>query len=456
MINIALFLRENLTNLPFWCGQLVSYLPFEYRLGIGKVFRNQKQIMKNFFQASNKEQRDWIFKNFFQIVDFAYQNVPFYRNHYSSLGFKPQNLKSFDDICHVPIINKKILQAYDLNLRSSNTENKKLVNTGGSSGKPLSFFICPNQMGNEWAHMHEVWEKLGFKTHKLKISFGGDSEIKCGFRYDAVRHSLWLNIYARFGEVAEDLWAFIKKHRVYFLHGYPSAIYEFALNCQHFPELLNLLREQLQGAFLSSEFPNPLYRETIETVFGIKTVSWYGHTERCILAYEKNRPFEYIPFQTYGYAEVVKTTEEKPSLIGTSYYNFASPLIRYDTEDKVTNFRMDGGLLKAFEINEGRSGQFIVDKTGKNIPLTGLIFGRHHRLFDFCSHIQISQASLGKALILYVPNGKSGLVSPAELFDSKNVNIDFSFQALKEPVRTSAGKINLLVKPANIPFDEKN
>lgn len=454
-MNFSLFLRNNLTKIPCPIGQLLSYVPFEIRPGIGKIYRRQRREICEFESLTVEQKKRHVFTLFKNIVEYAYNNVTFYKDFYSLHRFSPSLLKSFDDIERVPILNKKILQNYQIEFRSSQTEARQLVNTGGSSGNPLSFYISPDQMGNEWAHMHKVWEKLSFRASKLKISFGGDSEIKNGFRYDAVRHSLWFNIYADFSAIADELLVFLKKHKVYYLHGYPSALYEFALNCQKFPELLAILKSQLQGAFLSSEFPISLYRDAIEETFKIKTVSWYGHTERCILAYEKYKPYEYVPFQTYGYAEIERSTSDRPSLIGTSYYNFASPLIRYNTEDQVTSFIRENGVLTAFELNEGRGGQFVLDKHGKNIPLTGLIFGRHHRLFDYCSHMQISQAENGKALILYVPNDELNLICPDKLFDSKNVAIEFSFQAIKEPVRTVSGKINLFVRPEQVPGNNK-
>lgn len=455
-MSIAFFLRKNFTNLPYPLGKFLSYIPYTLRPGIGEVFRKQRRLISNFHSFAIEEKQVFIFKNLKNIVDFAYANVEFYKDYYSSKNFRPDYLKCFDDINRIPIINKKTLQKYDIEYRSNINKPKQLTNTGGSSGAPLSFYLSPGQMGNEWAHMHKIWEKLGFRPQKLKLSFGGDSAIVKGFRYDSVRHTLWFNIYADFKKNEEELLCFIRKNPVFFLHGYPSALYEFALNCKDSPELLATLKMQLQGAFLSSEFPNPLYRENIEKVFGIKTISWYGHTERCILAYEKYRPFEYVPFQTYGYAEVKKTNFEKPSLIGTSYYNQASPLIRYDTEDYVTDYLEEQGLLISFKVNEGRGGQFIIDRFNKKISLTALIFGRHHKLFDYCNHIQIAQEEPGHAYIFFVPKSGENLDRPENLFDSKNVAMFFRFFAIKEPIRTSSGKINLLVKPKNLPLLVEN
>lgn len=445
-MNFSLFLRNNFANLPYSIGQLLSFLPFELRPGIGRIYSIRRKEIYEFDKLTVEERKLWIFSKFKHIVEYAYYNVDLYKDYYSSRCFSPSSLRTFSDIKRVPLLNKKILQAYEIDYRSSKSMARQLVNTGGSSGNPLSFYISPDQMGNEWAHMHKIWEKFDFRPYKLKISFGGDSEINNGFRYDAVRHSLWFNIYANFPLIVDELLKFLQNHRVYFLHGYPSALYEFALNCRKFPKLHSLLKSQLQGAFLSSEFPISLYRDTIEETFDIKSVSWYGHTERCILAYEKTVPYRYMPFQTYGYTEVEKTTADKPSLIGTSYFNQASPLIRYDTEDQVSDYDVEAELLSVFELNAGRGGQFIIDKFGKNIPLTGLIFGRHHKLFDYCSHIQIAQVKAGEAVILYVPKDVSENISPDKLFDSKNVAIEFSFISIKEPIRTVSGKINLLVK----------
>src|SRR5690606_33596347 len=141
-----------------------------------------------------------------------------------------------------------------------------------------------------------------------------------------------------------------------------------------------------------SELPSPLLRETVEKLLGCSSVSWYGHTERAILAYEKEGSATYYPFFTYGFAEAL----DEGRLVCTSYYNRASPLIRYDTGDRVDPVVNDG-LLDKFKISNGREGDFIIDKLGNKIFLTGLIFGRHHELFESARHIQIYQPATGIA-----------------------------------------------------------
>ena len=102
--------------------------------------------------------------------------------------------------------------------------------------------------------------------------------------------------------------------------------------------------------------------------------------------------------------------------------------------------------MASFGIKDGRSGEYINDKNGKRISLTALIFGRHHKLFDFCTHIQICQMNQGQAIVLYVPRDKSIHFEPDSLFDDRKIEMAFVFKRLDHPIKTKSGKLNLLVK----------
>ena len=86
--------------------------------------------------------------------------------------------------------------------------------------------------------------------------------------------------------------------------------------------------------------------------------------------------------------------------------------------------------------------------TSTTKSLTGLIFGRHHELFDFASHLQVYQSKAGFATILVSASPQSSLsVDSIEcLFDSEGVSISFEFVLLHAPLRTKLGKVPLLVK----------
>ncbi len=444
-MSVAVFLKNNLRNIPPSIGRLINRFPYDYRPGIGKVYRQRKSEIEAFANFTSDEKRTFIFERMKHIVEFAYNNVPAYKSYYNDQGFNPALLKSFDDINLIPLTSKSILSKYDLEARSFAKKGRYIVNTGGSSGTPFSFYIQPDSMGHEWAHMHTIWDTLGFNVADFKLGFGGRSDIKDFVDYDVVRNSFAIDLYANYAEVSKKLKLILKKYPIKYLHGYPSSIYDFAVYCKdHDNELQQLLSKQLKGAFMGSEFPHPHYRDAIEEIFQIDTVSCYGHTERCVLAGELTEKYVYEPFQTYGYTEVIDNNGVM-ELVSTSYYNEASPLIRYNTNDEITDPVVEHGILKSFKMKGGRSGEFVIDRDGKKINLTGLIFGRHHEIFNYAKFIQVKQISQGVIEIHYVAEDLPA-EKAATLFDAENVNLDISFVKEVEPVRTVSGKVNLLIK----------
>lgn len=438
-------------RLPDWAGAGLAHLPYEWRPGIGSLYRARHAEIEAFNRFDSLQRRQYIFERVYRIVDYAIANVAFYHQHYSQHAFSLNCLRSFDDIRKIPIVSKKHLQDFALNSRSTERRGRYIANTGGSSGEPLSFYVEPSCVAHEWAHMHVVWGKLGYRPCQLKLAFVGRSDMNEPVYYDPVRHHYWVNIFMPPGQVVKALTRVIHKKNIRFLHGYPSAIHDFAAYCEeHAPDLVLGLRKTLAGILLGSEYPAPCYREKIETVFEVSSVSWYGHTERAILAYERSKPFFYEPLQTYGYCEAVADEETgKSMLVGTSYYNFASPFIRYWTGDLIRPHLSEGGLLGAFEIADGRSGEFIVDRRGQRIPLTGLIFGRHHGGFDLARSVQVEQKSPGRAKVVVCPLNGSGRVDGfrwQELFDFSGVAIDFEFEEVSQPIKTKTGKVKLLIR----------
>lgn len=436
------FVKTNLTTLPYFIGKPISLVPYSYRPSIGGIYHQRVSEILNVEQMTNDQKKSYVFDRVKAISTHAYSTVPFYKRFYKEHGVNPNSFTCFDDLIELPIITKSDLQNVSLEERSVYRKGRSIVNTGGSSGHPLEFYIEPNSVGHEWAHMHNIWAKLNFKHSDLKIVFGGRSNVKNFAQYDSARHQINIDLYAGWDNVASVLSKVYSKYKPIYLHGYPSSIFDFIiwLDTNRHP-ILKTLRENIQGLLLGSEFPSPQQRQLVEELLNCKSVSWYGHTERCVLAYEREEYGTYTPFLSYGYAEVV----EGERLVSTSYYNQASPLIRYDTGDLIQPTVIDG-LLASFKISGGRNGEFITDASGNKVFLTGLIFGRHHKLFELVRHIQIRQASQGEVEVLIVPRDSLSTIEAKSAFDGENVDIQFKFKIIDEPIRTPAGKVPLLVK----------
>ena len=429
-------------NISPGAGILLNYLPFSIRLGYSykKFFQLADQLIKADIKTKNR----YIISNFNKIFNHFRLNSEFYNRHLQLAGCSLNEIRNLDDISAIPLLTKALLREAPVEDRTILKHGFKLYNTGGTSGTPLSFFLEKDFYSREWSHIHYMWRKIGYKPFQTKITIRGKNIINI-YQYSYNQNQFMINSYYPFeADGYLELLKVFKKYNTEFIHGYPSAIYNFLLEISvKAPFLLDFLKKNIKGIMFGSEFPSHRYRDFIETLLTDNTISWYGHTEGVILAAELYQKYEYVPFLSYGFTEAVKK-DNLFHLAGTCFANYAAPFIRYDTEDLIKpNFNNDG-LLESFEIKEGRLGEFVVDKNNRNISLTGLIFGRHHKLFDVVKFIQVKQVVPGQIIVYYACS--SIIENPSELFDTGNLNFEVHFKQINEPFKTPLGKIPLLIK----------
>lgn len=441
-MSIKLKLKVIAEKIPPGPGVLFNLLPFKIRLG--NAYEKNIKLIGNLIRDKEETRKTYIINSFNNLFNHHKANNRFYQQLLQRANINIEEIKNLDEISNIPLLNKVLLKNIPIEERTVLDHGLRQYNTGGTSGIPLSFYIEKNFYSREWAHMHYMWKRIDYNPTQTKITIRGKN-IDNIYSYNFNQNEFIINSYHSFN--TEDyltLLRVFKKYNTEFIHGYPSAIYNFlkeiSLNA---PYLLDFLKKKIKGIMFGSEFPSPHYRNYIEDLLTKNTISWYGHTEGVILAGELYQKFEYVPFLSYGFAEALKI-DGYYHLVGTCFSNLATPFIRYDTEDLVNPKFTEDGILESFEIKEGRLGEFVIDKTNKNISLTALIFGRHHKLFDMVDFIQVKQKVPGKIVVYY--SNSSFIQNPSGLFDSSNVNMDLFFQQVKEPFKTPLGKIPLLIK----------
>lgn len=441
-MNIKNKLKVLAEKIPPKVGVPLNLVSFKMRLG--NDYENYFKLADKLINANDETQNIYIIKNFNKIFNHFKLNNKFYNQLLKKANTSLREVKELNEISDFPILNKALLREIPLGDRTILKYGFKKYNTGGTTGIPLSFYVEKNFYSREWAHMHYMWAKIGYNPTHTKITIRGKSLDKI-YLYNFNQNEFLINSYHSFSTKDYlDLLKVFKKFNTEFIHGYPSSIYYFLKEVSvQAPFLLDFLKKNIKGIMFGSEFPSPNFRNYIENLLTKNTISWYGHTEGVILAGELFQKYEYVPFLSYGYTEAVKK-DGYFHLVGTSFDNYAAPFIRYDTEDLINPNFSKNGLLESFEIKEGRLGEFVIDKNNKNISLTALIFGRHHKLFNHVDFIQVKQKVPGEIVVYY--SNSSFIENPAELFDSSNLNIDLVFQQIKEPFKTPLGKIPLLIK----------
>lgn len=456
-MSILSFIKSRAPNLPRPVGNLMARTPYGIRPTIGRAYRKAQRIRAWYDEsATPEERREFIFASVRRIVEYAIRTTPFYRTFYREHGFKLEDLRNFDDLASIPIISKEILQEIALEERSARRLGRTLTFTGGSTGEPFKFYSDYRQLGNEWAHMHYVWSRLGYRSNDLLLTVCLEPERPPVF-YDALRHTLALNIHFDRAYVAREYRALpSRRRRVSFFRGYPSAIAEFLEYCeQSAPDILAELRTTIRGSFLASEYPHPSFRDVIERTTGRPTISWYGLSERVLLAYERDRSYEYAPMQSYGFCEATTTAAGFTSLVGTSYYNYASPLIRYRIDDGIGDLKYDQGVLSSFRITEGRMGDYLIDKKGARFSITHLNLSCRPETWQLARFIQVEQPAPGQVIFWITPRCETTVDELARAFQFDDLNLDCQFRIVARPILSARGKALLKVTTGAAPLEER-
>jgi phenylacetate-CoA ligase len=444
MSQLRLKLKNAFARIPYPLARSLVHVPFSLRLGAAYTLAVRRA--DEFTRASDAENEAFVLNRLQAIVSFAYAHTAFYRHWYDKHHFDPERLRSLAHFQDVPIVTKQDFRAFSLESRSGNTQGALHLNTGGTSGEPLDFYVDREAFAREWAHMHAIWSAAGYVQTDLKLTFRGKHLGDDAIRYNVVHNEYIVNAYVSLGAVAASLRQLPPGRFIRWLHGYPSLVAEFVdfLRKQD-ALLLSRLRQDLKGVLLGSEFPAPHYRRVIEEYLSPNIVSWYGHSEMAILAKEVDQGY-YSPLQTYGYAEAVCRNDGYHHLVGTSYWNRACPFIRYDTGDLI-HADSAKAILSRFQIAEGRVGDFVERADGSRIGLTALIFGRHHPAFDLVKHVQVRQDLPGQITIVIVP--RTGVRNDHEKIEAgfilNDVGLRIRFEFVSQPVRTVRGKTPLLI-----------
>lgn len=423
----------------------LSHIPASCRVGSGYL-RTAREIREA--QTRNAKSAEAILRPRLQrVLLHAATHVPFYREFYRDHNYDARAFQTVNDWTHVPVVTKQDLQRYPLEARCAQGVDGVTANTGGTSGSPLAFKLEHNATPIEWAHMHHIWSAHGYHVSQLKLRIGGTYfDHGAPISYHPRHNEYIVNANCPMPAVVEAVLALSERKLFRWVHGYPSLVAEFA---QALAALQNSAAHRfvanLRGVLLGSEFPAPVYREPIARLLSSNIVSWYGHSEMALLARETAEGV-YQSLPTYGYAEAIPSDGgSEHRLVCTSLHNLVHPFIRYDTGDLISPVFSDGGAL-AFRIREGRVGDFVEDRNGRQLSLTSIIFGRHHAAFNDALHLQVRQTHPGHITLLVVPKVLPG--DPAGLmagFDFTGLALGFDIQILDKPVRTAAGKLKLKV-----------
>jgi len=321
------------------------------------------------------------FEKFKKIVQYSYDNVPYYHNLFNSIGLHPDDIKSINDIEKIPILTKTIAKKAGLDLYSKEIKSKNLRFgvTGGTTGIPFHYIKDENTRSFVWGSFYQWYNWMGVKLGDPVVVLWGAPEV-----INVKLKSKLKNLFLRYFENTYYINSFdlndqtlpiyvkkIIKFKPKLIRGYLSAILQLA----------NYIDEhKIQGIkpiaiSSTTETLLPPYREYIEKVFNAPVYDQYGCGECGSIAFECNQHKGLHINMEHVMVEVLddnnhNTINNEGRIILTDLDNYAMPFIRYENGDiaiKNEDFCSCGINHSFLKSISGRIKDTIILKNGKRV-----------------------------------------------------------------------------------------
>lgn len=308
------------------------------------------------------------------ILNHAYRNVPYYHRLFDSVGVKPDDIKTIEDLSKIPIITKSQLKNANKEIIARNVDLNNCVEqaTSGSTGDPLTLLFSKEDVLYAGASYDLVRIENGFKLFRdVLLSTTGESVTsnKKWYKHLGILRRESLNVF----DSLDTQIQLLKKIKPDAMWGYPSAIKLLAKEVQE--KAIKSISPRL--IFTASEVFDQETRDFINSVFNVDLFDVYGSWEAgACMAWECGEHAGYHMSMDSVLMEFLDENGERVSVgergkvVVTNLHSYAMPIIRYEIgdfaipTDEECSCGRGGYLMKAIE---GRSKDVLVTSNGKII-----------------------------------------------------------------------------------------
>lgn len=398
---------------------LQCWLKKFYRRGV-RFQRYTKTLAESYYFPAD-ELRAYQQTLMSRMVHHCYENVPYYRELFQSMGILPQDFRVLEDLKKLPLIDKRMVQA-DIQKFVSKKHVNLLCNIGktsGSTGTPGKFIRDFDAINFEHACVWRAWQQAG-DNGKRRITLRGDIIVPASqteppyWRYNPANQELQMSSYHLSRRNSIHYIQKILEFQPKVLYAGPSMAHVLAKFFR-----LHKVPYQFDAILTSSESLEPEVRQYIEEVFNCPIFDWYGQAER-VAAIGQCKEGHYHIQEDYSIVELLPGKEEgRYELVGTQLYNYAMPLLRYRTQDYVylaTDTEEQGQCacgcaFRKIDSILGRTYGYLLTPEGYHIAITAAIpIG-----VDNVIETQFYQERQGEVILKVLSNGQFSAVDRERL-----------------------------------------
>lgn len=324
-----------------------------------------------------------------ELLDHARKTVPYYRKQEST------------DISDWPVVNKNVLRENDSAVISTAFKKEQLIamTTSGSTGTPFTSWQNAAKKKHVNAETLYYNGKIGFSIGRRIIYLRSVvSEVQKSSFQQFAQNIYLLDCNNLSDDGIKEKLAYIVKYSKNcgaMLMGYASTLEAFH---QYFEKYGydEVKGANVYGVVSGSEMLYDSTRESIEKAFGCRCVSRYANEENGFLGQDDGENNVFFMNRADYFVEILKMDSDIPAEVGevgriviTDFFNYAMPMIRYDTGDVGAYVRRKQNGIERWAISSfgGRKVDTVQDCNGNLVSphaITNLMWAYHEvRQFQF-------------------------------------------------------------------------
>ena len=357
----------------------------------GYIRKQIKEIKYSVIHPESSNSENLKKKYIDKLLIHATNSTPYYSSY-----------KNFNSIQDFPVIKKVIIQQNFDKFQSTEYKDKDnfKVSTSGSTGVPFFLYQDKNKRRRNHSDVIYFLEESGFKIgnrlYELEVWRGHNEKDRLKAW---LQNTIQFDISKLTDKRIESFIELLKndKQSKKTMLGFASS-YEMIAQ---YMERNNIFLDNLglTSAVANSEYLNPYTKTTLGKHLNTQILSRYSSEEIGIIAQQTlNSPNSFVINHASYVVEVLQFDNNesvKPGEFGrivvTDLFNFAMPIIRYDTGDIAKLGINDEGVIQLDEI-EGRKMDVIYDSDG-NLISSFVVYTKFYKYYHLLKQYQFIQQS---------------------------------------------------------------
>ena len=325
-----------------------------------------------FYRRSQRFSRErlarWQNEQLIRLVRHAGTHVPYYRQLFAAAGLNLTTFRGAPDMHKIPLLDKETVRTRSSELLSEQAARYGITwdSTSGSTGTPLHFALSNRIQANKIAALLRSFGWAGYRPGMRTLSVQSYYFAHADYEHNRLYNVVRFDSNRLKREAALQLAAYLQKHPVRFIIGFPFDI----LMIGRFAAEAGRAIPAPRGIITYGEALSEHRQQQLGKLYGCNVYDFHSMHEGSAMIATCEHGTRHL-VSDFCFPEVLNDAGEPARegwLVGTSYYNYTMPLIRYHTRDlvKLADGVCDCGRpFPAVEQIHGKACDHIVTPDGR-------------------------------------------------------------------------------------------